>query len=61
MKLTYDDFVLFVDGDAGPIDIYRLAGAGFAPALHLSSDSSDFLSTPLLPGFQLAVADIFQE
>jgi Uma2 family endonuclease len=51
----------FVDADAGSIDVHRRAGEQFAPALHLSSDPHESLSTPLLPGLQISVASLLRE
>lgn len=33
---------------------------GFLPPLHLSAELDDLLTTPLLPGFSIALREIFQ-
>jgi len=42
------------------IKLYRqLAGGGFGPAAVLSAEAGDVLSTPLLPGLAIPLAEIF--
>jgi Uma2 family endonuclease len=47
-----------VDPQRETLRVYRLTESGFQLAADLSKD--DILSTPLLPGLKLAVADIFR-
>ncbi len=43
-----------VDPEAESVKVFRRAGNRFAPAA-----VSDIITTPLLPGFQLSIADLF--
>jgi hypothetical protein len=49
-----------VDPDHATIAIHRQTAAGrLSAADHLSSDKQDQLSSPLLPGFELVLAELF--
>ena len=49
----------FLDPEIDVIRVYRRSGSTFGPPLELSLDRSDVLTTPLLPGLELALADVF--
>ena len=51
----------FIDPDGGVVRIYRNEGGKFQPALQLSLESGDMLTSRLLPGFELALARLFRE
>jgi Uma2 family endonuclease len=48
-----------VDPKAETILVYRQGGEAFAPPLHLSAEAGDRLTTPLLPGFDLPLGEVF--
>jgi Uma2 family endonuclease len=48
-----------VDPELERVRIYRRAGEGFAPAFELAAEAEESLASPLLPGFAVAVADLF--
>lgn len=43
------------------VRVYRRAGGAFAPVIELSLERGNVLTTPLLPGLELRLADIFKE
>ena len=51
----------FVDPDVDTVRIYRRAGESFARAVELSLEAHDVLASPLLPGLEMALAQIFRE
>ena len=51
----------FVDPEIDVIRVYRRSGTAFGPPVELSRDGGDVLTTPLLPGLELALADVFSE
>jgi Uma2 family endonuclease len=51
----------FVDPEVDVVRIYRNEGGRFSPVVELSRESGDVLTTPLLPGFELALARLFRE
>ena len=51
----------FVDPDVDTVRIYRRAGDGFARAMELSLEAHDVLTSPLLPGLEMPLAQIFSE
>ena len=48
-----------VDGSRNTVDVFRLAGAGFSRPVRLRK--RDTLTTPLLPGFELSMSELFAE
>jgi Uma2 family endonuclease len=48
-----------VDPDLETVKIHRLTDQGFVRAADLTSEANEILSTPLLPGFQAPLAEIF--
>ena len=48
-----------VDPELEAIKIYRRTGEGFERVAELSVERQDALTTPLLPGFSAALADVF--
>ena len=50
-----------VDPDLDVIRVYARQGDGFARARELSSEAGDVLTTPLLEGLELRLADVFTE
>jgi len=50
-----------VDRKTAAVRVYRKAGDEFDKAVELSLDRGDVLTTPLFPGLQLRLADIFKE
>jgi Uma2 family endonuclease len=49
-----------VDPELEGIKIYRLTDQGYIQAAELAREATDTLSTPLLPGFQAPLAEIFE-
>jgi Uma2 family endonuclease len=50
-----------VDPELDRIRVYRLEGDRYARAVELSAESREVLTTALLPGLQMALADVFKE
>jgi Uma2 family endonuclease len=50
-----------VDPDLEMVKIYRLNGATYAKAAEIDTDAGGTITSPLLPGFALPVADVFAE
>jgi Uma2 family endonuclease len=48
-----------VDPDLETVKIYRLTDQGYVRAAELARETHDVLSSPLLPGFQTPLAEIF--
>ena len=48
-----------VDPELETIKIYRQTEDGFVRAAEISSEHSDMLTTPLLPGFSASLAEVF--
>jgi Uma2 family endonuclease len=48
-----------VDPELETVKIYRLTAQGYVRAAELAREANETLSTPLLPGFQAPLADIF--
>lgn len=48
-----------VDPELGRIRVLRREGEGFGPATELDVEAEQSLTSPLLPGFELALATIF--
>ncbi len=48
-----------VDSKRRMVTVFRRAGDGFGPAEALSADRGDVLTTPLLPGLEIRVSEIF--
>ena len=49
-----------VDPELEVVRIYRRDGERFARPLELSTEAGDLLTTPLLPGLELRLDDIFR-
>jgi Uma2 family endonuclease len=49
----------FVDPDADVVNVYRREADAFATPVPYSSTNDDVLTTPLLPGFELHLRDLF--
>jgi Uma2 family endonuclease len=49
-----------VDPELEAVKIYRLTDQGYVRAAELAREANETLSTPLLPGFQTPLADIFE-
>jgi Uma2 family endonuclease len=50
-----------VDPDVDVVRVYRRDGGRFARPVELSLEAGDLLTTPLLPGFELPLTEIFTE
>jgi Uma2 family endonuclease len=50
----------FVDPELESVRVYRRDGDRFASPVELSAEAGDVLTTPLLPGLELPLADIFR-
>ena len=50
-----------VDPELDAIRVYTRDGARFGRALELSAEAGDVLTTPLLPGLELRLVDVFQD
>jgi Uma2 family endonuclease len=50
-----------VDPDVDLVRVYRRTGDRFARPMELSLEAGDVLTTPLLPGIELRLADIFRD
>ena len=50
-----------VDPELDAIKVYRRAGGVFTRAAELTAEAGDILTTPLLPEFSVALAEIFAE
>jgi Uma2 family endonuclease len=50
-----------VDPDVDLVRVYRRTGDRFARPTELSLEAGDVLTTPLLPGIELKLADIFRD
>ena len=50
-----------VDPQANTITIYRRSGDGRFPLAHSLPDDADAITTPLLPGFSLALEELFRK
>lgn len=48
-----------VDPELETVKIYRLSDEGYARPIELAREANETLSTPLLPGFQVPLADLF--
>jgi Uma2 family endonuclease len=48
-----------VDPAAGTVEVYRLQGGKYRPATLLSLAAEDHLTSPLLPGFDVSLAELF--
>lgn len=48
-----------VDPELETVEVYRMTGGGHVRAAELSREADHSLGTPLLPGFQLKLSDIF--
>jgi Uma2 family endonuclease len=48
-----------VDADANTVRVHRLGPAGYGKAEELSAAAGDVLTSPLLPGWQLPLAELF--
>jgi Uma2 family endonuclease len=48
-----------VDPELETVKVYRLTASGYTPATELSKRSADRLTTPLLPGLELPLSEIF--
>jgi Uma2 family endonuclease len=49
-----------VDPDSRTVSVFRHNGLGFDPAVELSAEAGDMLTTPLLPGLEIRVGEIFE-
>lgn len=49
-----------VDPELDTVKIHRLTDQGYVRAAELAREANDTLSTPLLPGFQMPLAEIFE-
>jgi Uma2 family endonuclease len=49
-----------VDPQRQTVRVFRSSDAGFVAALDLSAAAADVLATPLLPGLEIPVAEIFE-
>jgi len=48
-----------VDWEAREVAVHRRESGGLAPAAQLAEAAGDVLTTPLLPGFELSLAELF--
>ena len=51
----------FVDPELDAVRVYRVGSKGFEKPEELSREAGDVLSTPLLPGLELALARLFED
>ena len=65
---SFDVFNLVVGGvvsatvpDLDVIKVYRLVEGRYLRAMELTLAAHDLLRTPLMPGLELALADVFEE
>lgn len=49
-----------VDPELETVKVHRMTDRGYVRAAELSREAGDALSTPLLPGLQIPMADIFE-
>lgn len=49
-----------VDPEVRRVSVFRHNGSGFDPAVELSAEDGDVLATPLLPGLEIRVGEIFE-
>ena len=49
-----------IDPEPDMIRVYRRDGERFGPRFELSAKAGDQLTTPLLPGLELSLSDIFR-
>jgi Uma2 family endonuclease len=49
-----------VDPELETVKIHRLTDQGYVRAAELAREANDILSTPLLPGFQMPLAELFE-
>lgn len=63
-RKLYDQFRVadywIVDPELETVKVYRQGAAGYGPAMELSREAGAALSTPLLPGFELPLAELFR-
>jgi Uma2 family endonuclease len=50
-----------IDPDLDAIKVYRLGAAGYERAAELFLERNDVLTSPLLPGLEIRLADVFEE
>ena len=50
-----------VDPELDAVRIYRLGSAGYERAVELAREAGELLTTTLLPGLTLPLADIFKD
>lgn len=48
------------DVDAATTQVFRREGERFLPPIQFSAEADDRLTTPLLPGFEVSLREIFQ-
>jgi Uma2 family endonuclease len=48
-----------VDPELETVKIYRAAEKGYTRVAELSRETNDTLTTPLLPGFQIPLSEVF--
>ena len=49
-----------LDPDLETVKIHRKDEETFQPPIYLSHENQDRLSTPLLPGFEISLTDLFE-
>jgi Uma2 family endonuclease len=49
-----------VSGNMDRVRVFRLSGSRFGRPLELSAEGGDVLTSPLFPGLELPLADIFR-
>jgi len=59
-SLDHQGFYWLVDPIRRAVRVLRRSGAGFLAAQEVSAAAGDVLSTPLLPGFEIRVSEIFE-
>jgi Uma2 family endonuclease len=50
-----------LDPELDVVRVYRREGEGFVRAAELSAEPGDVLTTPLFPGLELRLVDIFKD
>jgi len=50
-----------IDPEPKIVRLYRRGASGFQRAIELSRDAGDVLTTPLLPGLELPLEEVFKE
>jgi Uma2 family endonuclease len=58
-QLGVQEYWVF-DLDAATTQVYRREGTGFLPPIFLAAGRNDLLTTPLLPGLEISLREVFE-